>query len=118
MFSFEDYENLGDYEFTYPALEVLQHAYHKGLKWKDKSLPTCTFQEFIIRHTKHRISHGYRRYRELEPEWEGLYVLISDIEKNYTGKTDTDALEKAAILFDQALLLYHEGNPLPPYLTT
>ena len=51
-------------------------------------------------------------------EWECLYVLISDIEKNYTGKTDTDALEKAVILFDQALLLYHEGNPLPPHLTT
>jgi len=47
-----------------------------------------------------------------------LYVLISDIEKNYTGKTDTNALEKAVILFDQALLLYHEGNPLPPHLTT
>ena len=118
MFSFEDYENLGDYEFTYPALEVLQHAYHNGLKWKDKSLPTCTFQEFIIRHTKHRISHGYRRYRELEPEWECLYVLISDIEKDYTENFDTDALEKSVILFDQALLLYHEGHPLPPYLLT
>ena len=118
MFDFEDYENLGDYTFTYPALEVLQHTYHKELKWKDKSLPTCCFQDFIIKRTKFRIQHGYRRYRELEPEWESLYMLMSDIAKDYKGKSDTVSLEKAVILFDQALLIYHEGNPLPPYLIT
>ena len=48
----------------------------------------------------------------------GITLNETDIEKNYTGKTDTDALEKSVILFDQALLLYHEGHPLPPYLTT
>ena len=118
MFSFDDYENLDEYKFTYPAFEVLQHAYHTALKRKEQSLSACSFQDFIIRHTKHRILHGYRRYRELEPEWECLYVLISDIEKDYTEKFDTDALEKSVILFDQALLLYHEGHPLPPYLLT
>ena len=116
MFSFEDYENLDDYVFIYPALEVLQHTYHKGLKLKDKSLPACCFRDFIIRHTKFRIQHGYRKYREVEPEWESLYMLISEIKKNYKGKSDTVSLEKAVILFDQALLLYHEGHPLPPYL--
>lgn len=116
MFSFDDYEKLDDYTFTYPALEVLQHTYHKGLKQKDKSLPTCCFQDFIIKHTKFRIQHGYRKYREVEPEWETLYVLISEIKKDYKGKSDTVSLEKAVILFDQALLLYHEGNHLPPYL--
>lgn len=118
MFSFDDYEKLDDYKFTYPALEVLQHAYSVALKRKEVNLPACSFQDFIIRHTKFRIQHGYRRYRELEPEWECLYELISDIEKDYTEKTDTDALEKAIILFDQALLIYHEGHPLPPYLLT
>lgn len=118
MFSFDNCEKMYDYEFTYPAFEVLQHTYHKGLKLKDKSLPACCFQDFIIRHTKFRIQHGYRRYREFEPEWEGLYMLISDISKEYKGKSDTDVLEKAVILFDQCLLLYHEGHPLPPYLLT
>ena len=113
MFSFDDYEKLDDYTFTYPALEVLQHTYHK-----DKSLPTCCFQDFIIKHTKFRIQHGYRKYREVEPEWETLYVLISEIKKDYKGKSDTVSLEKAVILFDQALLLFHEGNPLPSYLIT
>ncbi|MBO4941196.1 MAG: hypothetical protein J6D15_03240 [Clostridia bacterium] len=118
MFDFDEYENLDDYTFTYPTLEVLQHTYHKGLKQKDKSLPTCCFQDFIIRHTKFRIQHGYRRYREFEPEWETLYMLISEIKKDYKGKSDTVSLEKAVILFDQALLLFHEGNPLPSYLIT
>ena len=118
MFSFDDYENLDEYKFTYPAFEVLQHAYHTALKRKEQSSSACSFQDFIIQHTKHRISHGYRRYRELEPEWECLYMLILDIEKEYKEKFDTDALDKAVILFDQALLLYHEGHPLPPYLTT
>ena len=118
MFSFDDYEKLDDYKFTYPVLEVLQHAYHTALKRKEQSLSACSFQDFIIRHTKHRISHGYRQYREIEPEWEGLYMLISEIKKGYKGKSDTISLEKAVILFDQALLLYHEGNPLPPYLLT
>ena len=35
MFDFDEYENLDDYTFTYPVLEVLQHTYHKGLKQKD-----------------------------------------------------------------------------------
>lgn len=43
MFSFDDYENLDDYEFVYPALDVLQHTYHKGLNLKDKSLPNKDF---------------------------------------------------------------------------
>lgn len=116
MFDFEDYEDLKDYVFTYPAFEVLQHTYHKGLKTKNKTLPTCCFQDFIIRHTKHRIRHGYVKFREFEPEWECLYMYIVEIQKNYTGKKDTENIEKATILFDQALILYHEGNPLPPYL--
>ena len=45
-----------------------------------------------------------------------LYDYIMEIKENYTGKADTENLEKAVILFDQALLLFHEGNPLPPYL--
>ena len=118
MFSFEDYEKLDEYDFAYPAFEVLQHAYHTALKRKEQSLSACSFQDFIILHTKHRISHGYRRYRELEPEWETLFMLISDIANKYKGKTDTDALEKAVMLFDQCLLLFHEGNPLPSHLIT
>ncbi len=116
MFDFEGYENLSDYVFTYPAFEVLQHTYNVALKRKEVSLPACSFQDFIIRHTKFRIKHGYRKYREFEPEWVNLYDYIVEIEKEYSGKSDTTNLEKATILFDQALILFHEGNPLPPYL--
>ena len=116
MFDFEDYENLSDYVCTYPAFEVLQHTYNIALKRKEVDLPACTFQDWIIRHTKFRIKHGYRKYREFEPEWVVLYNYIVEIKENYKGKTDTENLEKAVILFDQALLLFHEGNPLPPYL--
>ena len=118
MFDFDDYKELSDYKFTYPAFEVLQYSYHTALKRKDASLPACDFQDFIIKHTKFRIKHGYRRYREVEPEWETLFMLISDIANKYKGKTDTDALEKAVMLFDQCLLLFHEGNPLPSHLIT
>ena len=83
MFDFDEYENLDDYTFTYPALEVLQHTYHKGLKQKDKYLPTCRFQDFIIKHTKFRIQHGYRHYREFEPEWETLSRTITKFTLNY-----------------------------------
>lgn len=116
MFDFDDYEDLKDYVFTYPALEVLQHEYKVGLKRKDKNLPTCSFQDFIIKHTNHRIRHGYSKFREFEPEWEKLYMYIVDIKEKYGGKTDTESLEKAVILYDQTLILFHEGNPLPPYL--
>ena len=53
--------------------------------------------------------YGYSRYRELEPEWEKLKYYIDEVEKE-------NSIEKAHILYDQALLLFYEGFPLSPNL--
>ena len=85
MFEFEDYENLSDYVFTYPAFEVLQHTYSVALKRKEVSLPACSFQDYIIKHTKFRIKHGYRKYREFEPEYRAFgYVDNRRIRNDYS----------------------------------
>ena len=106
MFDFDDYEVLSDYVFTYPVEQVLDSQYKMCLrKHKEKS----TFEEFVIPFVKERIMYGYSRYRELEPEWEKLKYYIDEVEKE-------NSIEKAHILYDQALLLFYEGFPLSPNL--
>ena len=112
-FNFDDYENSKDYTFTYPALELLNSEYQKWLrKWK-KKVPTLEHREFIIRFVKDRITFGCRKYGEFEPEWETLLYYIEECEKEFNSGDGT-ALERAVILYDQALLLLCEGLPLPP----
>lgn len=106
MFDFDDYEALSDYVFTYPVEQVLDSQYKMCLrKHKEKR----TFEEFVIPFVKERIMYGYSRYRELEPEWEKLKYYIDEVEKE-------NSIEKAHILYDQALLLFYEGFPLSPNL--
>lgn len=106
MFDFDDYEALSDYVFTYPVEQVLDSQYKMCLrKHKEKR----TFEEFVIPFVKERIMYGYSRSRELEPEWEKLKYYIDEVEKE-------NSIEKAHILYDQALLLFYEGFPLSPNL--
>lgn len=112
-FNFDDYENLEDYVFTYPALEVLRSEYQKWLIKQKKRVPPWEFRDFIIRFVKERIIFGCRKYGEFEPEWEILLYYVEEIKKEFNSGNDT-ALEKAVILYDQALLLLYEGHPLPP----
>lgn len=107
MFDFEDYEEVSDYVFTYPVEQVLESQYKMWLrKHKEKK----TFEEFVIPFVKERIMYGYNRFRELEPDWEKLKYCIEEVEKE-------NSIEKANILYDQALQLFYEGFPLPPNLT-
>ena len=114
-FDFDDYENLEDYTFTYPALEVLKSEYQKWLIKQKKRVPPWEYRDFIIKFVKERISFGCRKFGEVEPEWETLLYYIEEVEKGFNAGDDT-ALEKAIILYDQALLLFCEGHPLPPNL--
>jgi len=113
MFDFDDYENLEDYIFTYPAKEVLESEYQKWVKKQKKRVPPWEYREFIIRFVNERIIFGCRKYGEVEPEWKTLLYYIKEVETEFnTGKGTV--LEKAIILYDQALLLFCEGHPLPP----
>lgn len=114
-FSFNDYEDISEYIFTYPALEVLKSEYQKWLRKQKKRVPPWEYREFIVMFVKDRISFGCRKYGEFEPEWETLLYYIKDVEKEFKAG-DAVALEKAVILYDQALLLFCEGHPLPPNL--
>ena len=113
MFDFDDYENLDDYTFTYPALEVLKSEYQKWLRKQTKRVPTWEYRAFIIRFVKDRIVFGCRKYAEVEPEWETLLYYIKEVEEEFKSG-GAIALEKAVILYDQALQLFCEGHPLPP----
>lgn len=114
-FDFDDYENLEDYAFTYPALEVLKSEYQKWLIKQKKRVPPWEYREFIIKFVKERISFGCRKYGAVEPEWETLLYYVEEVEKEFKAGDGT-VLEKAVILYDQALLLFCEGHPLPPNL--
>lgn len=111
-FNLDDYESLEDYTFTYSAREVLESEYQKGIKKQKKSIPTCEYWDFIIRFVKERIIFGCRKYGEVEPEWETLLYYIEEVEKAFNAGKDI-TIEKAVILYDQALLLLYEGHPLP-----
>ena len=115
MFDFDDYERLEDYVFTYPAKEVIDIEYQKWLRKQKKRVPPWEYREFVIGFVKERITFGCRRFAEVEPQWETLLYYIKEVEKEFNTDKIT-ALEKAVILYDQALLLFCEGNPLPPNL--
>ena len=106
MFDFEDYEDLSDYVFTYPVEQVLDSQYKL---WVRKTKSTKSYKEFVIPFVKERITFGYNRCRELEPEWEKLKYYIEEVEKEQSK-------EKDIILYDQVLQLFYEGFPLPPNL--
>ena len=106
MFDFDDYEDLGDYCFEYPVEQVLESQYKL---WVRKTKRKVVYEDFVIPFVKERIMYGYSRYRELEPEWEKLKYYIDEVEKE-------NSIEKAHILYDQALLLFYEGFPLSPNL--
>lgn len=114
-FDFDDYKNLEDYTFTYPAREVLESEYQKCLRNQKKRVPPWEYRDFIIRFVKERIIFGCRKYGEFEPEWETLNYYIGEVEKEFNTDSCT-ALKKAVILYDQVLLLFCEGHPLPPNL--
>jgi len=113
MFDLEDYERLEDYVFTYPAKEVIDSEYQMWLRNQKKRVPPWEYREFVIRFVKDRITFGHRKFSEVEPEWETLLYYIKEVEKEFNTDQIT-ALEKAVILYDQALLLFCEGHPLPP----
>jgi len=112
-FSFDDYENMADYTFAYPTSKVLGIEYQKWLKKPKNRISSHEYKEFIIKFVKERIILGYNRYREYESEWEVLLYYIEEIEKEFNAGTAI-ATEKTIILYDQALLLFYEGFPLPP----
>ncbi len=112
-FDFDDYENLEDYVFTYPAKEVIDSEYQKWLKKQKKRVPPWEYREFVIRFVKDRITFVHRKFGEVEPEWETLLYYIKEVETKFDADKST-ALEKAVILYDQVLLLFCEGHPLPP----
>lgn len=112
-FSFDDYENISEYVFTYPTKEVIDSEYQKWLRKQKKRVPAWEYREFVIKYVKERIIFGCRKYGEFEPEWETLLYYIEEVEKEFNTDNGT-ALEKAVILYDQTLLLFCEGHPLPP----
>ena len=114
-FSFDDYEDIREYTFTYPAKEVIDSEYQKWQRKQKKRVPPWEYRDFVIRFVKERISFGCRKYGEFEPEWETLTYYMKEVEREFNSGKST-ALEKAVILYDQALLLFCEGHPLPPNL--
>ena len=117
MFSFDDYESLDDYTFTYPALEVLRRKYVKWLKKHPPRVAPWEYRYKLVEYVKADILSGYRKFGEVEPEWEPLLFYIKEIEKEFEC-ADIDDLQKILILYDQVLLLLDEGHPLPPNLRT
>lgn len=117
MFNFDDYENLDDYTFTYPTVEILRGKYVKWLKKHPPYVAPWEYRCKLVEYINEEIVVGHRKYGEFEPEWETLLFYIKEIKKDFKC-ADIDALYKALILYDQALLLLYEGHPLPPNLTT
>lgn len=114
-FNFDDYENLEDYIFTYPALGVLKSKYQKWLRKQKKGVTSRDYGEFIIKFVKDRITIGCRKFGEVEPEWETLLYYMNEVKKEFDADNSI-ASEKAVILYDQVLQLFYEGHPLPPNL--
>ena len=113
MFDFDDYEDLSDYVFTYPSKDIIDSEYQRWLKKQKKRVAPWKYREFIVEFVKERITFGYRKYGEVEPEWETLLHYIKEVESEFnTG--NTVVLEKAIILYDQTLLLLLDAHPLPP----
>ena len=115
MFDFDDYEDTKDYCFKYPAKEVIDSEYQKWLRKQKTRVPPLEYREYVIRFVKDRITFGHRKFGDVEPEWEILLYYIKEVETELDADKNT-ALEKAVILYDQALLLFCEGHPLPPNL--
>jgi len=84
-FNFDDYENLGDYIFTYPVLEVLKSEYQSWLRKQKKGVPSLEHREFIVDFVKDRITFGCRKYGEFEPEWETLAYYMEEVQKIFSN---------------------------------
>ena len=117
MFDFDDYENLENYTFTYPVLELLKARYVKWLKTHSPRVAPWEYRQKLVEYVKEEIVIGHRKYGEFEPAWETLLFYIKEVESAFEC-ADIDAVYKALILYDQVLMLLYEGHPLPPNLTT
>ena len=105
MFDFDDYEDLANYEFYYPINEILEKNYHLYKRKKGKDF--LPYEEWVYKTFYDTIIRGLNRYGEVEHEWHSLKYYMVDLEAS-------KLLQKAYIIYDQALLLLFETHPLPP----
>ena len=104
----EGYIDIYSYEYTYPVEEwVLQEFKKRPKKQQD-------FLEFLKEFATTHITYGANHNRE-DTDWHRLKVLLIGrlYEYQQTGEFPTRAI---FILLDQALILDHDGNPIPNLL--
>ena len=104
-----DFEDILSYECHYPIDEWVMVQFRKRINRKH------TYFEFLQEFTTNQILSGVRKYGEFEEEWYNLKRLLEEQIEQY-HQTDYFPTYNFHILLDQALLLEHEGNPIPNLL--
>ncbi len=104
----ENFEDILSYDYVYPVEEWVMAQFRKRVK-KNQS-----FLEFLEEFALMHITHGAKQHREDE-DWQRLRLLLVGRLYDYkqTGDFPTYAL---FILLDQALILEHDGHPIPNLL--
>mgnify|MGYP003289946425 CR=1 FL=1 len=105
----ENFEDILCYNYHYPVEEYSMVQFRKR---KNKKL---TYFEVLQELTTTHILVGIRKYGEFEVEWYTLKRLLQEQIENY-NHTQYFPTANFHILLDQALLLEHEGNPIPNLL--
>lgn len=102
-------EDVLSYEFTYPVDEWVMLHFRKRKNRNQDYFEHL--EEFALNH----ITYGERKHGEVEEEWRHLKMLLAgqlcDYKRGYPFPTIN-----ILILLDQALILEHEGFPIPNLL--
>ncbi|GEM_PF-6202228 len=115
MFDFDEID-LNDYFFTYHTESHINSAYRQYLEETEQVYDSVKKTKFIFEYVKSEILQGYRKYAEHEQEWGRLKWYAEELEKQYNKNAEIPIetlIQKAYILYDQALLLEKQGFPIP-----
>ena len=112
---FENFEDIMSYEYVYPVDVWLVREFKKAKHYEPGELINDEFKEFILTFTEGVIKRGRRKYGETEDEWRLLWFHFIS-QRNLYRDTHTFEYSHFLIILDQALILEHEGQPIPNLL--
>lgn len=115
MFDFDEID-LNGYLFTYFTESHIEDAYNRYLQETEQTHTQEKRNSFIFEYVKNEVLAGYRRYSEHEQQWVRLKWYAEDILKQSNETIEEhkeDLIKKAYILYDQCIVLAHEGFEIP-----
>ena len=101
----DEYVDIYDYDYHYPVEDWVMQEFKKRSKREQNFVEFL--QEFALTHITHGVYHNSE-----DADWRRLKLLLMGRLYEYNIGLEFPTRE-VFILLDQALLLEHDGNPIP-----